>query len=262
MEPRWSDRRTRPVPRRDAVRSAGAWTGPDRAWRAAVPPPGCRSPDGRRWGPGAAPRPPGRAAEPARADPGRAAVVERAAGSGRREVAGDPAVVVRGRGAGLRGTSRWAGGPGRRRRLEPGVRVGGSGGRRADLRNRVVRGGAVLRHSVVARDPLDARGGPLAHRGAAHHPHVAGPSAHCPPGRPDPGPSAARGWRAAPAAVADGTPSRRPFRGILPRDTAPTVRDLRALMIARADRHPLMNLAFPQLAADATVLERLRGIPQ
>jgi hypothetical protein len=33
-------------------------------------------------------------------------------------------------------------------------------------------------------------------------------------------------------------------------------------MIARADRHPPMNLAFPQLTADATVLERLRGIPQ
>lgn len=260
-EPRWSDRRIRPGPRRVAARSAGASTGPVRA---AVPPPGCRSPDGTRSGRWASPRPAARQGVRARADPGRAPGAPRAADSGRPGVVGE--WTAAGRAAGPRATSRWVGGPAQRRHPGRGVWAGGSVVRRVDRRGRDSQGGAVVRHSAAVPGLPDARGAPgaapRAHRGVAPRPRDAGPTAHCPPGRPDPGPSAAPGWRAAPAAGAGATLARHPFRGTLPRDTVPTVRDLRALMIARADRHPPMNLAFPQLAADATVFQRLRGIQQ
>lgn len=271
-EPRWSDRRARPAAvRRDAVRSADVSTDPGWAWRAAVPPPDCRSADGRRSGRAASRRRGDRVS--ARAAPGRAAAGGRAADCGPRGVAAGrddgaaapragppPDLVAR------RESSRWRAGPARAQRDVAGEPAADSAALRMDRRDRPAPAGGVVRRRAAAPDPagvarVPGAGRPV-RRGVARRPRDAGPSAHCPPGRPDPGPSAARGRRAAPAVVADETPAPRPFRGTLPRDTAPTVRDLRALMIARADRHPLMNLAFPQLTADATVIERLRGIPQ
>ncbi len=272
MERLWSGHPIRRVTRRGVARSADASTGRVRTSVAVVPRPGCRSVDGRCSG-RVASRLAARAGELVLTDPGRDAVGERAADCGQRVAAADRGAVGPAPRAGRRparaalpASSRWAGGPAR---VRPDVAAGRAGGwavRRVAPRDPAVPAGGAARHGAAVRDPAAAvrvlEAGRPVRRGGARHPRDAGPSVRCPPGRPDPEPSAARDWRAAPAVAADGTLSRRPFRGTLPWDIAPTVRDLRAVVIARADRHPLMNLAFPQLTADTAVLERLRGIPQ
>lgn len=270
VERQWSDRRIRWAARRDAVRSAGVSTDPVRASPVAVPQLGCRSADGTRSGRAASRR---RAGVQVRADPGRDAAEARSAGSGQQGAADDrvaveaaPRAVRPPDRAALPASSRWAAVPARARWDVAGERAAGWAVRPTDPRGSAVRAEGVARQVVVGPVPGVAERAPGAGRpvprGGARRLRDAGLSVRCPPGRPDPEPSAARGWRAVPAAVADGTPSGRPFRGTLPWDIAPTVRDLRAVVIARADRHPLMNLAFPQLTADTAVLERLRGIPQ